>query len=651
MYLKCWSQISHSTLIEVYLCRYMLHHQDGQYIVLFNENALSLYRVGNGSVVFSKGFSGTKSEMTSILCVCAGVDGGKCYIGGLHGIREFDLQTSDERVIYSGSGIYAIRRTCGGTMLLFRENATSMKLLDLRNGMIVASVETGERPSWFDLTIDGKALITGEGSALMRYDLESGEGTRVFAFSDAKARVCDLRGDRAITYTHDYLSLWDLKRGICLRSVRFQGIKGARLVEDCDGGMIRGFTWTNFPATFNTFVIASEAPEPTWALGRIRRTATQLMQDSAFREAIERAEDAVKRQDWIAARELLAEARNITNRKNDPACQRLYDAIHPHFGRGGLAQCIPVRNLAEWSRFQGGVSFSDDGAFLLVGSKAGKEVYFIRTGEKLLTLTSSECTVFTRGGTRVTHLRFEKEKGYGRREGVFEYYELRGGDVKGGRKPETALLVSHPLKYGLNPTVVEYDGKVFITSGGIIGTRLDLTVDADSGSVVKNALKPWSYERDALWKAAYKAGMRFASYMRMELGDGVTAFCYRIWEKEGKKKVWKHYLAFLDARAKLLKKVELEELGLMGAEPLAGGLLEAKQNDEKRLFKVEDFLDGKTPEGYVLPGEKVFRGLSLGVGSEGYKASKGFHWGVKTSPDGRYMFIDGRIYRLEWDLV
>ena len=84
---------------------------------------------------------------------------------------------------------------------------------------------------------------------------------------------------------------------------------------------------------------------------------------------------------------------------------------------------------------------------------------------------------------------------------------------------------------------------------------------------------------------------------------------------------------------------------------LAGGLLEAKQNDEKRLFKVEDFLDGKTPEGYVLPGEKVFRGLSLGVGSEGYKASKGFHWGVKTSPDGRYMFIDGRIYRLEWDLV
>jgi serine/threonine protein kinase len=637
------------SFLDTYPEQYTTVHEgsvsrDGRYIVLNNSGAISLYDSKEAKLLWTRKF-----RQYSIRSACAGTDGKNCYIGKEDGIYEFDLSSFSERRIYSGKDILAMKLDPNNMILLFREDPFAIKLLDLYSEKIIATAELESEPQWYELTQDGKSLLVGVGNVLEKYNLESGKRDRLFTFADAdtdgKPKLCCISGSYALRYTSSYCSIWDMKKGICLRSIRYSGIIAARLTKIGSDGMLRGFIITCYPVSFNTFVIPAEPPKPHWQLCRIRKTAEQIRQDEAFYTAVEETQQAVKQQDWEMARESLAKVRSVESRKNDPVCLQLYDTLYPHFRRGRLLQYIPVQTIGEKVAMRGTIAFSDDGSFLLAGTNQGRVVFDVRSGKQILLVQECKDIKFVHGGTCVAAIQRESEE-----KARLLIYALQSAISPEGSRPEAKLLGNYSMKYGLHPYIEEAEGTIYARSQSFFGGRVDAAADAVSGEFLHIRKKPKAEKPDTILKAAKKDGMQYVSYglTRMTLDNGITAFCCRDWIEAEKRYV--DNLWIYDAQGKQLRRADFSELELKNIKPLEDGLISAERGDKLYLIEAKDYLECDNPIGYELTVEQKFGGMRSEGYDGKYKAVKGEYWGITISRDCRFLFLSGTVYRLEWEL-
>ena len=625
---------------------------DGDYLVLSNENRVTLYDILNGQISYTEEFAKPKKEPWQIIrSVCAGLTGEKCYIGKTDGIYIYDFLTHEERQIYTGGAVLSMKLRDHGRLLVFLEKPDLIKAIIPETGKLIAAFTTGKMPRWYEVGPDGKELIVYAGGTLIRYDIASGGHTIIRKFPDTPDSFGGFLGKYAVTYTSEYCSIWNMETSVCLRSIRFSSLKQVRLSAIRDG-KIEGYLITGYPSAFNTFSISTDPPKPVWVLGSIRKTELQTQQDNIFLTAVKQADEAIGRQDWITAREYLAQARAVQNRKNDRACLRLYDTLFSHFRRGKLEQSVAIRDFGEQFMAYGSVVLSDDGRFLLGGRENTRNVYHIRTGEQILSLKAHDReAVLALDGTRVAA--FLQESGLTNQNGTFVLYRLYLSDEINDSGPKAELLCSHPVKCGLHPFVQEVNGKLYVRSDGFLGHSVNLTVDAATGKILPKGGNPDRETQDAAWKEARRHGMRYTdNVQRIGLDSGKTAFYYSRLDQEDKKRIWRHILCFLDANGQFLGQRDLAQCELEGAiHPMKHSLIQAKRSGKEWLFEAEDFLHNDHPDGYELPVPKETIGIRTAREGERKKIVKEEAWGSAITSDCRYLFLSGRVYRLEWELL
>ncbi|MCR5795665.1 MAG: serine/threonine protein kinase [Solobacterium sp.] len=601
---------------------------DGSVFIFCADSRIEVVSIEKGETVRTKKF-----PKDSILSFCAADDASGCYLGKKDGLYEYSFDTEKlTKIFHEDSGIFNIQKIRHGKKLLFCDGLNRLRILEKEGYVVTAVIPTeleAERrfndlldmTGRFDTAENETLLFTGIRDELSVYDPDTGALLRKDRLPDPRLRIWDIKGDFIIAGTNSYCQVWDMQKKICLKSFRSHAIHSAGFLDTGSGeeGILEGFVMCSFPSRYCYFRIPDTPPVPLWSLCRIRNTSEQTEQDEQFSRLIRQAQDALDKDDYAKAYELLLEAGKLPNRKNAPECWELYDELYPHFKRGKLTACTVTADLGE--KTYPYAALGPDGSWFYFDKyRQGGEVRSSLDGQLLRKIRPHEEKRLDSGRRRLTYI----ARGSGKNQWYAEVISLPDGKVLFSK--EFSAREKPNLKNFRNADGID---AVKVIEPSIFNGTLRMVIDPASAS----ELTKEQNRDDAFFKAAKKNGMPYY-YTRKEMQNGLTAFLYEV---KGKDKKAYNRLEFYDRDLKVVRQVHFKKSGaysddITSPEFMPQDLLLAMYRNRMYLFELASFLYTDKPDGQELPVQPPFRTTSM-------------------SADCRYMFSAGKIYRMEWELI
>ena len=578
---------------------------DGEGLVLYSKKGIRVVHSKMPAVMYE--YSDEKHE---ILTVCGGKDRGSCYFSDGNSVYRTGPDYSEpELFMKAEENVWSLKLRMNGNILLISDNLTFIIAADTDTGKVICDHRTRNTYfDWYDLSEDGKCIYTGCENNLNCYDLQTDELLSSFEFPYERCKVTDMSSDYVLIKSIGYISIWDIKNYICLRSIRRERIgEGFFLHKDnWKDGMIEGmFFWDYKQSRLVKFEISARLPEPEWALVKVTETAEQIEEDEKFRNIIEQAEKAADEGNYTSARDLLEEARRIPGRKNARECQKIYDQLYPHFRRGKLTECIFQTDYSFAFKSYLPV-FSDDGRFL-IGRASTKRIevrYTELLEEKAVdpVLNIKDCWtdkefVCACGGKRLACI-IASEK--------FALYDIPSGNK---------LTESDLIYRGAELTVIHENGNDFVIAHkkGMFGPKILEAVNAETAETID----------DKTAKSLLKNKSEYA-------GTNEEGISYRM-ETVG----LDHYLCFYDKSGKKIRDVRVDCHNKEFAVEFDNGVLQAydmiiySYNTKQLIASVWEF---PFPKGQALPLPAPYDKAVM-------------------SANCRYLYTKGNVYKLEWELL
>ena len=603
---------------------------DESVVVFGTSDRLCLYSVSDTSIILTRKF-----PKDPILSYCGGTGAESCFLGLRDGLYEYFFETQEmRRLLPSDCGIYNIKLRCGGKTLILCDRQNRLTVMDYPRGEVRFTVPTplpsnyrfdgfGNECGTFEVSEEDTVLFYSAFNQLFRCSLATGELLSKETAGDEACQILDYRGPFYLTSRHNYCQIWDSRNGHCLRSYRARSLSYAGFLEGSPGSKeeLSGFFLKSFPGIYRHFDLTCTPPEPVWSLCRIRTTSEQMGQDRQFEDHMRKAESALGKGEYREAYAELSLARDLPNRKNAPECLQLYDALYPHFERGKLTDCTVIHDFGS-EAFQDTVPvMGPDGSWLYRSVFRGEdEILSAGDGRCLKKFPLSEDFCLTCSNTRMTCL---VRRG-GRKDWAVEVYSLPGGEK----------LLSKEFSAGkaaMERIWTEEEREVIsVTVSGLFGGRVLMCIDPEKGEVMgKGQVRP-----DPVAEAAKKNGMPFF-YNRKKLPNGMTAFLYNkmadprginasleLYGKDGR------FLGRYDFK----RKNQASSDDITSPALLPQGYLAGEYGSALTLFHTSDFAGSGKPAGQKLPLPAPFGRTAM-------------------SEDARYLFSNGRVCRLEWELL
>ena len=603
---------------------------DESVVVFCTFDRLCVYSVPDTSMILTKKF-----RKDSILSYCGGAGAGSCYLGCRDGLYEYFFETEEmRRILPSDCGIYNIKLRCGGKTLISCDRQNRLTVMDRLSGEVVFTIPTplpsnhrfdwwGDESGIFEVSEQDTVLFFSLYDHLYRYSLADGSLLSEETAGDPECRVLDYRGPFCLTGSHNYCQIWDTRSGLCLRSYRARSLSWAGFLEGTSDGEeeLSGFFLKSFPGIYRHFRLTTAPPEPVWSLCRIRTTSEQTEQDQQFEEHIREAKGALERGEYGKAYAELSKARDLPNRKNAPECLQMYDALYPRFERGKLTDCTVLYDFGS-KAFEDTVPVvGPDGSWLFKDVFRGeKEVLSAEDGRCLRRFPVAEDFCLSCANTRLTCL----VKRGNRKGWAVEVCALPGG----------VCLLSREFTAGkasLDRIWTQEDREVIaVMVSGIFGGKVLMYIDPQDGKLIgKGQVKP-----DPAIEAAHKNGMPFF-FRREKLSDGTTAFLY---DQMGSQTGRYACLDLYGEEGRFLRRYEFKRPNQASSDDiirpvlLPQGYLAGERGNALILFRTSDFAGNGEPAGQPLPLPAPFGRTAM-------------------SEDARYLFNNGRVCRLEWELL
>ena len=171
---------------------------------------------------------------------------------------------------------------------------------------------------------------------------------------------------------------------------------------------------------------------------------------------------------------------------------------------------------------------------------------------------------------------------------------------------------------------------IAVMVSGIFGGKVLMYIDPQDGKLIgKGQVKP-----DPAIEAAHKNGMPFF-FRREKLSDGTTAFLY---DQMGSQTGRYACLDLYGEEGRFLRRYEFKRPNQASSDDiirpvlLPQGYLAGERGNALILFRTSDFAGNGEPAGQPLPLPAPFGRTAM-------------------SEDARYLFNNGRVCRLEWELL